>query len=160
MVNAVCLGPGTQGELQPQMRGITLRGGSGPVLLSLYNRRCTDLCQTYSLAAGLGRHSALCQGGEGWQRGIWQRADLKEALSGRGRPVLKGISDHQTGSAASAGHEGEPLECWDLVLSSCLPHRTLGIYVPILPSSHSSMHSSTHPSTHLLIQCINASTVC
>lgn len=47
---------------------------------------------------------------------------LEDPWSGRAGPILKGILDQQTESGASAGHECEPLEFWDLVLSSCLPH--------------------------------------
>lgn len=85
-----------------------------------------------------GWHSALCQGCEGWQR-----ADLKEALSGRAMPTLKGTLDLQTVSAASAEHE-----CGSLLWPSPQHPTAIARHVRTHLSVHSFIPALIHPRLH------------
>lgn len=90
-----------------------------------------------------GWHSALCQGCEGWQRSVWQRDDLKEALSGRATPTLQGTSDHQTVSAASAGRE-----CGSLLWPSLQHPTALARHIHTHLFVHSFIPALIHPRLH------------
>lgn len=102
-----------------------------------------------------GWRSALCQGCEGWQRRAWQRADLKEALSGRATPTLQGTLDRQTVSAASAGRE-----CGSLLWPSPQHSTALARHRHTHLSVHSFIPALIHPRLHPPVDLVLFPLVC